>query len=84
IKIFASIQRSSIHSNKFSINRISLQKKRKKNKMPPKAEFKPKPSSKSEKNKPKGGHAKDEKRAAEKAKREAKAGGGSITLGGKK
>jgi hypothetical protein len=52
--------------------------------MPPKAEFKPKPSAKSEKNKPKGGHAKDEKRAAEKAKKAAKAGEGGIVLGGKK
>jgi hypothetical protein len=52
--------------------------------MPPKAEFKPKPSAKSEKNKPKGGHAQDEKRAAEKAKKAAKAGEGGIVLGGKK
>ncbi len=52
--------------------------------MPPKAEFKPKPNSKSEKNKPKGGHAKDEKRAADKAKKAAKAGEGGIVLGGKK
>ncbi len=52
--------------------------------MPPKEAFKPKPNSKSEKNKPKGGHAKDEKRAADKAKREAKAAGGLTTLGGKK
>lgn len=52
--------------------------------MPPKAEFKPKPSAKSEKNKPKGGHAKEEKRAAEKAKKAAKAGEGGISLGGKK
>jgi hypothetical protein len=51
--------------------------------MPPKAEFKAKPSSKSEKNKPKGGHAKDEKRAADKAKKEAKAEGG-YSVGGKK
>ncbi|CAF0809775.1 unnamed protein product [Adineta steineri] len=53
-------------------------------KMPPKAEFKPKPSAKSEKNKPKGGKAKDEKRAAEKAKKEAKLGGGPIQFGAKK
>ncbi|CAF3976014.1 unnamed protein product [Adineta steineri] len=52
--------------------------------MPPKAEFKPKPSAKSEKNKPKGGKAKDEKRAAEKAKKEAKLGGGPIQFGAKK
>ena len=32
--------------------------------MAPKKEFEPKPSSKQEKNKPKGGKAKDEKRAA--------------------
>ncbi|DBA88561.1 TPA: hypothetical protein ACH3X2_005030 [Trebouxia sp. C0005] len=51
--------------------------------MPPKEPFKPKPSAKSEKNKPKGGKAKDEKRAADKAKKEAKAGGG-LTFGGKK
>ena len=38
---------------------------------------------KSEKNKPKGGKAKDEKRAAMKEKKEAKAGGGA-TLFGKK
>ena len=36
--------------------------------MAPKAEFKAKPSSKQEKNKPKGGKAKDEKRAADKVK----------------
>ena len=36
--------------------------------MAPKAEFTAKPSSKQEKNKPKGGKAKDEKRAADKAK----------------
>jgi hypothetical protein len=42
-------------------------------KMPPKKEeFKPKPSAKSEKNKPKGGKAKDEQRAKAKAKEEAK------------
>ena len=52
--------------------------------MPPKEEFKPKPNSKAEKNKPKGGHAKDEKRAAEKAKKEAKAGGGPASFGTKK
>jgi hypothetical protein len=52
--------------------------------MPPKEEFKPKPNSKSEKNKPKGGHAKEEKRAAEKAKKEAKAGAGPISFGTKK
>jgi hypothetical protein len=52
--------------------------------MPPKEAFKPKPNSKSEKNKPKGGHAKDEKRAAYKEKKEAKAAGGTITLGAKK
>ena len=52
--------------------------------MPPKEAFKPKPNSKSEKNKPKGGHAKDEKRAADKAKKAAKAGEGGIVLGGKK
>ncbi|UJR07160.1 hypothetical protein I4U23_011448 [Adineta vaga] len=46
--------------------------------------FKPKPNSKSEKNKPKGGHAKEEKRAAEKAKKEAKAGAGPISFGTKK
>jgi len=46
--------------------------------MPPKTEapkkegFVAKPSSKQEKNKPKGGKAKDEKRAAEKAKSAAK------------
>ncbi len=51
--------------------------------MPPKEPFKPKPSAKSEKNKPKGGKAKDEKRAADKAKKEAKSGGG-LTFGGKK
>ncbi|DBA78648.1 TPA: hypothetical protein ACH3X1_008567 [Trebouxia sp. C0004] len=51
--------------------------------MPPKEPFKPKPSAKSEKNKPKGGKAKDEKRAADKAKKEAKTGGG-LTFGGKK
>lgn len=37
--------------------------------MAPKAEFKPKPSSKAEKNKPKGGKAKDEERAKMKAKK---------------
>lgn len=52
--------------------------------MAPKEAFKPKPSAKSEKNKPKGGKAKDEKRAADKAKKEAKSGGGVISLGGKK
>ena len=51
--------------------------------MPPKEPFKPKPNAKSEKNKPKGGKAKDEKRAADKAKKEAKAGGLS-SFGGKK
>ncbi|KAL3135091.1 hypothetical protein ABBQ32_008036 [Trebouxia sp. C0010 RCD-2024] len=51
--------------------------------MPPKEPFKPKPSAKSEKNKPKGGKAKDEKRAADKAKKEAKAGGGAFSLGKK-
>jgi len=40
--------------------------------MAPKKEFEPKPSSKAEKNKPKGGKAKDEKRAADKAKQAAK------------
>lgn len=49
-------------------------------KMAPKEAFKPKPSAKSEKNKPKGGKAKDEKRAADKAKKEAKAGGGAFSL----
>jgi hypothetical protein len=53
-------------------------------KMPPKEEFKPKPNSKSEKNKPKGGKAKDEKRAADKAKKEAKAGTGPVSFGTKK
>ncbi len=53
-------------------------------KMAPKDEFKPKPSAKSEKNKPKGGKAKDEKRAAAKAKKIEKAGGGPIAIGGKK
>lgn len=48
--------------------------------MAPKEAFKPKPSAKSEKNKPKGGKAKDEKRAADKAKKEAKAGGGAFSL----
>ena len=52
--------------------------------MPPKEPFKPKPNAKSEKNKPKGGKAKDEKRAADKAKKEAKAGGGGLTIGGNK
>ena len=52
--------------------------------MPPKEEFKPKPNSKAEKNKPKGGKAKDEKRAAEKAKKEAKAGGGAASFMTKK
>ena len=52
-------------------------------KMAPKEAFKPKPSAKSEKNKPKGGKAKDEKRAADKAKKEAKAGGGAFSLGKK-
>ena len=36
--------------------------------MAPKKEFEAKPNSKQEKNKPKGGKAKDEKRAADKAK----------------
>ena len=40
--------------------------------MAPKKEFEPKPSSKQEKNKPKGGKAKDEKRAADKVKQAAK------------
>ncbi len=41
--------------------------------MAPKEEYKAKPSSKSEKNKPKGGKAKDEQRAKKKAAKEAKA-----------
>ena len=41
--------------------------------MAPKKEFKPKPSSKSEMNKPKGGKAKKEERAKKKAAKEAKA-----------
>ena len=52
--------------------------------MAPKEAFKPKPSAKSEKNRPKGGKAKDEKRAAAKAKADAKASGGVVSLGGKK
>ena len=36
--------------------------------MAPKKEFEAKPNSKAEKNKPKGGKAKDEKRAADKVK----------------
>lgn len=40
--------------------------------MAPKKEFEPKPSSKAEKNKPKGGKAKDEKRAKDKEKQAAK------------
>ncbi len=41
--------------------------------MPEKKAFEAKPNSKSEKNKPKGGAAKDEERAKLKAKKEAKA-----------
>ena len=51
--------------------------------MAPKEAFKPKPSAKSEKNKPKGGKAKDEKRAALKEKKAGKE-GGLASLGGKK
>lgn len=52
--------------------------------MAPKEAFKPKPSAKSEKNKPKGGKAKDEKRAADKAKKAAKTGGLPVSIGGGK
>ncbi|KAK9807706.1 hypothetical protein WJX72_006676 [[Myrmecia] bisecta] len=53
--------------------------------MAPKDAYKAKPSSKSEMNKPKGGKAKEEKRAALKEKKAAKAGGpGGITLGSNK
>lgn len=44
--------------------------------MAPKDEFKAKPSSKSELNKPKGGKAKDEARAKAAEKKAAKGGGG--------
>ncbi|BDA49385.1 hypothetical protein COCOBI_13-4970 [Coccomyxa sp. Obi] len=52
--------------------------------MAPKEEYKPKSSSKAVVNKPKGGKAKDAKRAEAKAKKEAKAGGGVFTPGAKK
>lgn len=51
--------------------------------MAPKEAFKPKPSAKSEMNKPKGGKAKEEKRKADKEKKAAKNGTGPIAIGGK-
>eukprot|EP00208_Stichococcus_sp_RCC1054_P001777 CAMPEP_0206135386 /NCGR_PEP_ID=MMETSP1473-20131121/690_1 /ASSEMBLY_ACC=CAM_ASM_001109 /TAXON_ID=1461547 /ORGANISM="Stichococcus sp, Strain RCC1054" /LENGTH=51 /DNA_ID=CAMNT_0053527243 /DNA_START=103 /DNA_END=258 /DNA_ORIENTATION=+ len=51
--------------------------------MAPKEAFKPKPSSKAVMNAPKGGKAKDAKRAEAKAKKEAKAGGGVASFGKK-
>lgn len=52
--------------------------------MAPKEAFKPKSNSKAVMNAPKGGKAKDAKRAEAKAKKEAKAGGASYTLGAQK
>jgi hypothetical protein len=57
----------------FNFKRKPRSKQSKVANMPEKKAFEAKPNSKSEKNKPKGGAAKDEERAKLKAKKEAKA-----------